>query len=96
MLVPRDRDWHRWDEVAFCKVPPAGRVDYDPMKGAQMDTLTIDLFGRGMGPLHRAGLGGLACTLVRLDWPESEWSLDDDGRRLNTAGLEDRGCQAIL
>ncbi len=47
-----------------------------------MDTLTIDLFDSGMGPLHRAGLGGLACTLTRLDWPDSEWSLDDDGRRL--------------
>ena len=47
-----------------------------------MDNLTIDLFGRGMGPLHRAGLGGLACTLARLDWPDSEWSIDDEGRRL--------------
>ncbi len=47
-----------------------------------MDTLTIDLFGRGMGPLHRAGLGGLACTLTQLDWPGSEWSLDGEGRRL--------------
>jgi CRISPR-associated endonuclease/helicase Cas3 len=35
MLVPRDRDWHQWDEVAFCKVPPPGRVDYDPMRGAR-------------------------------------------------------------
>src|SRR5438105_4173686 len=47
-----------------------------------MDSLAIDLFGRGMGPLHRAGLGGLVCTLFRLDWPESDWSLDDEGRKL--------------
>ncbi len=35
MLMPRDRDWHRWDEVAFCKVPPTGLVEYHPMKGAR-------------------------------------------------------------
>ncbi len=35
MLTPRDRDWHNWDELAFCKVPPPGRVDYDPTRGAR-------------------------------------------------------------
>jgi CRISPR-associated protein Cas8a1/Csx13 len=47
-----------------------------------MDSLTIDLFDRGMGPLHRAGLGGLACSLHRLAWPADEWSLDEQSRRL--------------
>jgi CRISPR-associated protein Cas8a1/Csx13 len=47
-----------------------------------MDTLTIDLFDPGMSPLHRAGLGGLACTLSQLEWPEAEWEIDDEGRRL--------------
>ncbi|MBX6312323.1 MAG: type I-MYXAN CRISPR-associated Cas8a1/Cmx1 [Isosphaeraceae bacterium] len=47
-----------------------------------MDSLTIDLFDRGMGPLHRAGLGGLACTLTQLNWPTSEWSLDTENRSL--------------
>jgi CRISPR-associated protein Cas8a1/Csx13 len=47
-----------------------------------MDSLEIDLFGRGMGPLHRAGLGGLTCTLDRLQWPDSEWAIDDEGTRL--------------
>ena len=47
-----------------------------------MDSLTIDLFAPGMGPLHRAGLGGLACSLDRLDWPRSEWELDKQSRRL--------------
>ena len=28
--------------------------------------LTIDLFAPGMGPLHRAGLGGLAATIAKL------------------------------
>jgi CRISPR-associated protein Cas8a1/Csx13 len=33
-----------------------------------MDSLTIDLFEPGMSALHRAGLGGLACT---LNWIET-------------------------
>lgn len=32
-----------------------------------MEGLTIDLFGPGMGPLHRAGLGGLAATVRWLN-----------------------------
>jgi CRISPR-associated protein Cas8a1/Csx13 len=47
-----------------------------------MDSLTIDLFGNGVGALHRAGLGGLACTLNRLRWPTSNWNIDGEGRRL--------------
>lgn len=47
-----------------------------------MDHLTIDLFARGMGPLHRAGLGGLACTLKRLGRPGDQWEVDPEGRRL--------------
>ena len=35
MTVPRSREWRNWPEVAFCKVPPAGIVDYDPQRGAR-------------------------------------------------------------
>jgi CRISPR-associated endonuclease/helicase Cas3 len=35
MPPPRTRDWHAWHEVDFCKVPPSGLVEYDPMKGAR-------------------------------------------------------------
>ncbi len=35
MLMPKDRDWHQWEDLAFCKVPPPRRVEYDPMKGAR-------------------------------------------------------------
>lgn len=31
------------------------------------DHLTMDLFAPGMSPLHRAGLGGLACTLKSIE-----------------------------
>jgi CRISPR-associated protein Cas8a1/Csx13 len=46
------------------------------------DQLTIDLFDQGMGPLHRAGLGGLACTLKALKRPREQWEIDEEGRRL--------------
>lgn len=49
-----------------------------------MDSLTIDLFGPGMSTLHRAGLGGLACTLNWLNEagesvirPPGSWEFDD-------------------
>lgn len=49
-----------------------------------METLRIDLFEPGMGPLHRAGLGGLAATLRWIDEkvqsdrrPDGRWSIDD-------------------
>jgi len=58
-----------------------------------MDELKIDLFEPGMSPLHRAGLGGLACT---LDWiestdeairrPSGSWSTDDRGVTLRWDG----------
>jgi CRISPR-associated endonuclease/helicase Cas3 len=35
MNMPRVKDWHLWDEVAMCKVPPANLVEYDPEKGAK-------------------------------------------------------------
>jgi CRISPR-associated protein Cas8a1/Csx13 len=59
-----------------------------------MGTLTIDLFEPGMTALHRAGLGGLACTLNWLDEanppadrPPGSWSFDD---RQVTLTWEDR------
>lgn len=49
-----------------------------------MDELTIDLFDTGMSALHRAGLGGLACTLNWIDQdrgltsrPPGSWEFDD-------------------
>ena len=45
------------------------------------NSLTIDLFEPGMGPLHRAGLGGLAATIRRLKL-SSEEGFDFDERRL--------------
>ncbi len=38
MTMPRSRDWREWPEIAFCKVPPAGFVDYDPRRGARWKT----------------------------------------------------------
>lgn len=34
MALPRDRGWRTWPQVAFCRVPPAGRISYDPLRGA--------------------------------------------------------------
>lgn len=55
-----------------------------------MDRLSIDLYGPGMGPLNRAGLGGLAATLRWIDdnvpaadRPPGSWSVDD--RRVELA-----------
>jgi CRISPR-associated protein Cas8a1/Csx13 len=49
-----------------------------------VENLTIDLFEPGMGPLHRAGLGGLAATLRWIEErveparrPPGRWSVDD-------------------
>src|SRR6266851_2851226 len=36
-------------------------------KPPTLDHLTMNLFAPGMSALHRAGLGGLACTLVALE-----------------------------
>jgi CRISPR-associated protein Cas8a1/Csx13 len=47
-----------------------------------MEDLTLDLFAPGMGTLHRAGLGGLACTLGRTNWPKNQWEIDSEGRQL--------------
>ena len=40
-------------------------------------TLTLNLFGAGMSPLHRAGLGGLACTLKYIEQAYADDALDD-------------------
>lgn len=60
-----------------------------------MGSLTIDLFEPGMSPLHRAGLGGLACTLKQLRWAKEEWSIMD-GRTLTLAWPDDEGAGAFL
>ena len=38
-----------------------------PQKAAAPDHLTMKLFAPGMSALHRAGLGGLACTLKAME-----------------------------
>jgi len=35
MPSPKDRSWLSWPEVAFCKVPPDDRIEYDKEKGAR-------------------------------------------------------------
>ena len=35
MPPPKDRTWLSWPEVAFCKVPPEGCIDYDETRGAR-------------------------------------------------------------
>jgi CRISPR-associated endonuclease/helicase Cas3 len=35
MTTPRGNDWRDWPEVAFCKVPPGDRIEYDARKGAR-------------------------------------------------------------
>lgn len=36
MPMPKDPAWRAWpDEVAFCKVPPDDRIDYDETRGAR-------------------------------------------------------------
>jgi CRISPR-associated endonuclease/helicase Cas3 len=36
MPIPKDPAWRAWpEEIAFCKVPPDDRIDYDGSKGAQ-------------------------------------------------------------
>ncbi|MBN2130109.1 MAG: type I-MYXAN CRISPR-associated Cas8a1/Cmx1 [Sedimentisphaerales bacterium] len=45
---------------------------------AAPDTLTIRLYGPGMTMLHRAGLGGLACTLRYIEKAYREGKLCDD------------------
>lgn len=37
------------------------------VKSEAPDHLTMNLFAPGMSPLHRAGLGGLACTLAAME-----------------------------
>jgi CRISPR-associated protein Cas8a1/Csx13 len=42
------------------------------------DSLSMHLFGPGMSPLHRAGLGGLACTLLYIEREFNKESLDEN------------------
>lgn len=45
-----------------------------------MESMTIDLFQPGMSPLHRAGLGGLACTIKA--WKSAKPEKVAEARRL--------------
>jgi CRISPR-associated protein Cas8a1/Csx13 len=51
-----------------------------------MEQLTIDLFEPGMGPLHRAGLGGLAATIQWLN----EARIDVDRKPSGKLSYDDR------
>ncbi len=55
-----------------------------------MEGLTIDLFEPGMGPLHRAGLGGLAATILWLDDTEGGGRIDPARRPSGTLARDDR------
>lgn len=51
-------------------------------KTAGPTQLMMNLFAPGMSPLHRAGLGGLACTLAKMEESVSKkkpkfWEMDD-------------------
>ena len=35
MNPPRGKDWQKWREVAFARVPPADRIVYHSERGAQ-------------------------------------------------------------
>lgn len=35
MPMPRDPTWRSWPDVAFCKVPPDERIEYDELRGAR-------------------------------------------------------------
>ena len=58
-----------------------------------MESLKCDLYAPGMTPLHRAGLGGLASTLRRIDKglpeadrPPGQWTIDERSVTLSWAG----------
>ena len=65
-----------------------------------MESLTCDLFAPGMTPLHRAGLGGLASTLRRIDkslpeteHPQGQWTIDE---RSVTLSWEEAGAKPFF
>ena len=49
-----------------------------PRNSPPPDRLTIRLFANGMSPLHRAGLGGLACSLKSLERQHENGLLPDE------------------
>jgi len=49
-----------------------------PAKPAPPDHLTMSLFAPGMSALHRAGLGGLACTLRAIERHHANGLLSDE------------------
>ena len=49
-----------------------------PASPTQPVTLTMQLFGPGMSLLHRAGLGGLACSLKYIERAYDSGDISDD------------------
>lgn len=65
-------------KVAGKKVGGAKRPPAKPTKPAAPDHLTMNLFGPGMSAIHRAGLGGLACTLKAIERHYEEGIISKD------------------
>lgn len=61
--------------MAKVKKPTANKV---PKKPIGPDHLPMSLFAPGMTALHRAGLGGLACTLKYIERAYQQGALSDD------------------
>jgi CRISPR-associated protein Cas8a1/Csx13 len=65
-------------KVAVKKVAGAKRPPAKPSKPAAPDHLTMNLFAPGMSAIHRAGLGGLACTLKAIESHYEEGIISKD------------------
>lgn len=87
---PRDMHWREWDNYKGIPIAERSFIDYDRKRGGQWaakqqslapDHLTMDLFAPGMTAIHRAGLGGLACTLQAMEpqfaGKERPWEVTD-------------------
>jgi CRISPR-associated endonuclease/helicase Cas3 len=59
-------------------VPPATRCPMAKVKAPAPDRLRMELFAPGMTALHRAGLGGLACTLRHIERAWEQGALADE------------------
>lgn len=58
--------------------------------------LKIDLFDPGMGPLHRAGVGGLAATIDKIAWRFDHGQLSHDERTVTLCWDKDQGGKAFF
>jgi CRISPR-associated protein Cas8a1/Csx13 len=65
-------------KIAAKKVGGAKRPPAKPKKPAAPDHLTMNLFAPGMSAIHRAGLGGLACTLKAIERHYEEGIISKD------------------